>query len=422
MDAPFLFAYGTWQGKVKIENGKAILRGAGVTPKGGGGVNIQPPMDFSAGSDYSPALKVKVGAANKMGLIRLVLRDVDGHSGTFEFTLPAPGSDFVLITPKDGASLAAPNSLDKPGQNLNLKQIMQWQFGGDYSSDGPVDVEVSGILLVAPADAAKAARAERAKQDAAALEKKRQEQDAKRAQYQRGPNSPKVTAVYTVAPDILAIAIQAGKVRPGALTQYTPQPDDKQNALPNKETHLVRGGQEIGWLIGPAHDHLVTFEKLEGDPLLDFVVDDPQTFTVTSADDDAFSNGVRPSAVYRKSKPNDWAQPGGGVAVLHTIYLKLPQPLTPGKNYIINVGDLNINTAEIAFKDDPAHVWSEAVHVQPDRLSPRRPGKTRIPFPLAWHGRRASVRGRPAFQPHRGGDGAKRVFRANYARERRERT
>ena len=94
LDAPFLFAYGTWQNKVKIENGKAILRGAGVTPKGGGGCNIQPPMDLSANPDYSPALKIKVGAANKMGLIRLMLRDMDGHSETFEFLCrrPAPTS------------------------------------------------------------------------------------------------------------------------------------------------------------------------------------------------------------------------------------------------------------------------------------------------------------------------------------------
>ena len=117
------------------------------------------------------------------------------------------------------------------------------------------------------------------------------------------------------------------------------------------------------------------FEKLEGDPLLDFVADDPQTFTVTSEDDDTYSNGVRPTAVYRKSKPNDWAQPNGGVAVLHTIYLKLPQPLTPGKSYIVNVGDLNINTAEIAFKDDPARVWSEAVHVNQIGYRPDDPAK-----------------------------------------------
>ena len=172
MDKPFLFAYGTWQDKVKIENGSAILRGAGVTPKGGGGVNLQPPLDLSANPEYSPALKIKVGAANKMNLLRLVLRDRDGHSGTFEFALPAPGTEFVLVTPKEGASLAKPNSLDKPGQNLNLKQIMQWQFGGDYSGDGPLDVEISGIVVVAPSAATQEARAEKAKQDAAGFGEK----------------------------------------------------------------------------------------------------------------------------------------------------------------------------------------------------------------------------------------------------------
>ena len=379
MDLPFLFSYGTWQDKVKIENGRAILRGAGVTPKGGGGVNIQPAADLSANSDDSPALRVKVGAANKMNTIRLVLRDMDAHSGTFEFSLPAPGDDFVLITPKEGASLAKPNSMDKPDTKLNLKQIMQWQFGGDYSSDSPIDVEVSGILIVAPSEATKTARAEKAKAEADALVKKKQEQDAKRAQYKRGPNSPKVQAVYTVAPDILAISIQAGTVKLGGLTKYAPETGDIQKPQANKEVHLVRGGQDIGWLIGPTHEHLVTYEKLEGDPLLDFVADEPQTFTITSKDDAAFSdnfaNGVHPASVYRKSKPNDWAQPGGGIAVLHTIYLKLPHALTPGKNYTINVGDLNINAAELPFHYDASRVWSEAIHVNQVGFRPDDPAK-----------------------------------------------
>ena len=227
---------------------------------------------------------------------------------------------------------------------------------------------------MAPGEATKIARAEKAKRDAADLEKKRREQDEKRAQYKRGPDSPKVQAVYTVAPDILAITAQAGVVKLGSLTKYVPQEGDRQTKQ-GQDVHLLRGGQEIGWLIGPTHEHLVTYEKLEGDPLLDFVADDPQTFTVTSQDDEAFSNGVRPVAVYRKSKPNDWAQPQGAVAVLHTIYLKLPQPLTPGKNYTIGVGDLNINSAEIQFKDDPARVWSEAVHVNQIGYRPDDPAK-----------------------------------------------
>ncbi len=374
MDTPFLFAYGTWENKVKIENGRAMLRGAGVTPKGGGGANLLPPLDLSAYPDDCPALYVKVGAANKMGTIRLMLRDADGHSGTFEFTLPPAGNDFVLITPKEGASLASPNALDKPDQKLNLQKITQWQFGGDYSSDNPIDIEVSGIVVAPPGEAALAARAEEARNEAAALAQKKQEKAARRERYKRGPDSPKVQAVYTVAPDLLAITIQAGTVKLGNLTPYVPQSDDKQTKN-GADVHLVRGGQEIGWLIGPAHQHLVTYEKLEGDPLLDFVADDRQNFTVTSTDDAAFSGGIKPAAVYRKSKPNDWAQPMGAVAVLHTLYLKLPHPLTAGKNYTINAGELNINPAEIAFANDPARVWSEAVHVNQVGFRPDDPAK-----------------------------------------------
>ena len=115
-DQPFLFAYGTWEKRVRVENGHALLRGEGVTPKGGAGCNAM--LDLSGQGDNCPALRVRVGATNKMPALRLILRDTAEHSATWEFVLPSAGKEFALVTPRDGASLAQPNALDKPGQNV----------------------------------------------------------------------------------------------------------------------------------------------------------------------------------------------------------------------------------------------------------------------------------------------------------------
>ena len=373
LDAPFLFTYGTWEKRARIENGKIVLRGEGITPRGGGGCNAA--LDLSASGGDCPALRVKVANGSKMRVIRLVLRDADGHSGAWEFTLPAPGGGLSVVTPKEGASLKQPNALDKPGQNVDLKHIMQWQLSGDWSSDLPIDIEISGLLILKPDAAALAARQEKTRREAAEQEQQRQEQAALKAKYLPGqPGSPAVVETYLVAPDILALTMDAGHVVPGKLGPYVPQAGDEKHPK-DKSVYLARGGEEIGWLIGPKRDTLVTYEKLEGDPLLEFLADSPDTFTIASQDDAAFAAGLRPPAVYRKSKPTDWAQPSRGFAMRHIVYLKLPQPAAPGKTYRITLSGLNTQKSEIVFKCDPSAVRSEAVHVPQIGFRPDDPVK-----------------------------------------------
>ena len=373
LDAPFLFTYGTWEKRARIENGKIVLRGEGITPRGGGGCNA--PLDLSASGSNCPALRVKVANGSKMSVIRLLLRDADGHSGTWEFTLPPPGSDFALITPKEGASLQQPNALEK-NQPLDLKHIIQWQIAGDWSSDLPIDMEISGLLILKPDAAALAARKQKADREAAEQEQKRQQQAALKAKYLPGqPGSPAVVETCLVAPDILALTIDAGHVVPSKLAPYVPQAGDEKHPNNNRQVLLARGGEEMGWLIGPKRDTLVTFEKLEGDPLLEFAADSPDTFTIASQDDSTFASGVKPTAVYRKSKPTDWAQPSRGFSMRHIVYLKLPQPVAPGKTYRIALNGLNTQKSEIVFKCDPAAVRSEAVHVPQIGFRPDDPTK-----------------------------------------------
>ena len=372
LDKPFLFTYGSWEKRARIEGGKVVLRGEGLTPKGGGGCNVE--LDLSRSANQSPALRVTVGANNKMAGIRLMLRDANGQAGTWEFELPAAGKT-ALLTPIDGASVGKPGSLDKPGKGFDPGHIQQWQLAGDYGNDGPVDVEISAITLVSPTADIAARRAELARKDEADKRKQQGERDALQAKYGKvNANSPVVEAAYQVAPDVIALQIQAGKVVPGSLTEYKPQPGDEKRPH-ERQVLLVRGGQEIGWLIGPKRDHLVAYEQQTGDPLLEFVADNADIYALMSADDSAYAQPVKPVAVYRKSKPTDWAQPSRGFAMRHIIYLRLPQPLKAGKKYTLQAKGLNVTTPEIRFTPDASRVRSEAVHINQIGFRPDDPLK-----------------------------------------------
>ena len=70
----------------------------------------------------------------------------------------------------------------------------------------------------------------------------------------RGEQSPHVTGTCLVAPDVLAITIEAGKVTLGKVLDYVPQAGDdlstKKDAQGIETVTLKRGGKEIGEIVG----------------------------------------------------------------------------------------------------------------------------------------------------------------------------
>lgn len=374
-DAPLQFVYGSWEKRAAVENGRLVVRGEGATGQGGGGTNAALNLAANA-AELSPAVRLKIGAGNKIKALRLLVRDAAGKTATWDFDLPtaASGDALVTLTPREAAPLATPNETEKGGMP-DLARLTQWQIVGDWSV-APADLELDAVLLVSPDAAMRTARADAARRVAEEQARVRAARAERRAKYgARGPNSPTVAGVSLVAPNVVSVAIQAGRVVRGGLSPYTPQPGDTQKT-DNQAVRLVRGGQEVGWLIGPKKDHLVTFERLEGDPLLDDVIGEPANYAVTSKDDAAYVGSVRPTAVFRKTKPTDWAQPGRGFAMRHIIYLQLPAPLTPGKTYAVSLGDLNVCGAPaVTFVCDPARVRSEAIHVNQIGFRPDDPVK-----------------------------------------------
>lgn len=375
---PFLFSYLSWQNKAFTTNGVAVLRG--FNNQGGAGINGE--WDLAGKADLVPALRLKVGHANQAGALILLLKDQGEGEGRWVFAL-APASTnagFVTVFPREGASLSGPNAVGKSGQP-DLAKLRQLQLVGDWAGAKPVDVEVDAVLLLPPTPEILAARAEREKRLAAESEARRKERAALQAKYgTRSDRSPTIEHVSAVAPDVLAIEIQAGRLIPAQLVKYKLQPSDKKqekkNASGEVETvELERNGKLFGWLIGSNREWLTTCEEIMGDPLLDFLADEASSFSVSSSDDPAFATPVKPLSVGRKSHVNGWAQGPATVSVRHTLYLRLPKSLTPGKSYAIGLGDINTRPARGELVFDPQRIRSEAVHVNQIGYRPDDPIK-----------------------------------------------
>ena len=389
-DQPFLFAYGTWKKKPAIANGLALLNG--ITNAGGAGHLL--PLDLSGKSELSPAVRLKIGPNNQAKTLRVLLLDSQERSATWNFSLEGvPVGEMKLLTPQEGATLGVPSDTGKPDQMPDLSKIANLQLQGDWDGNKPLDVEVDAIVLVRPDAAMIAQRAQRTTRLAQEATAKKREQDALKAKYlQRTKLSPRVVNLSLVAPDVLAITIESGHIAPGTLEAYLPQAGDstkekKRDDGKLESVQLVRAGKTLGYLLptwAAKREWLQRGETFEGDPLLGFEADKIANFTVSSPDDAAFKTPQKPFSIGRKSRATNWSRDADAFEMRHSIYLKLPTPLTAGKHYTIALGDLNTQQTSVEFDDDASKVRSEAVHVNQIGYRPDDPIKTA--FVSCWLG------------------------------------
>ncbi len=396
LDQPFLFSYLSWQDKVTIENGVAVLKG--VDNKGGAGFNQS--IDASQWKDASPVIKIKVGPENQLKSLRLMLVDKTGKSGTWNFAISADASksdDWIWLTPADGAALSAPNDTnkEKPGPP-NLDAINQIQLSGDWNGTVPVDLKVDQIAVAEPTNLMLAMR--KAKDDAQsqAMQEVNRQREEMRAKYsKRSESSPQIESISMVAPDIMAITIVAGQLQKASLEKYIASPDDKLKEEKNKADEvekvlLQRNGTTVGLLIGKDRNWLTRFEHVIGDPLLEFDADSIETYSVRSTDDKNYLKATSPVAVYRKSRVNHWAQGSGELGQHHTIYLRLPAKLSSGKKYILSFNELKAQTSSSEFLFNVVNSRSDAVHVNQIGYRPDDPIKRA--FVSCWLGNGGSMR------------------------------
>ncbi|MHC5056369.1 MAG: glycoside hydrolase family 9 protein [Planctomycetota bacterium] len=204
-------------------------------------------------------------------------------------------------------------------------------------------------------------------------------------------DSPRVTHVCAVAPDVIAITVQAGRVEGGGQVPYEKRPGDRAETWKGKghgPLWVVRDGRRIGTLVGKGGDVLWRFERVEGAPLDVKRADDPASYSVSSRDDAAFADPVRPAAVWRKSKPSDLARAGDwkwAMPLTHVLYLKLPRALEtrkPPSRYEIAMDGLGLPRQE--YIHDPRRSRSDAVHVSHVGFRPHDPAK--VAFLSCWTG------------------------------------
>ncbi|MFT4176182.1 MAG: hypothetical protein QM627_05960 [Luteolibacter sp.] len=145
IEKPFVFIYGEWAGKAKVEDGIAKLDPE--NGKGGAGTN----ENMSASPDQRPILRITIGKQNKAKRLSLILRDASGRSATWHYDLTVLTPEVpTFLRPMGNRPLSQPHSIDKvngqPGSLPDLQKLTQWKLGGD-SSDDALNAEVSVILL-----------------------------------------------------------------------------------------------------------------------------------------------------------------------------------------------------------------------------------------------------------------------------------
>lgn len=91
-----------------------------------------------------------------------------------------------------------------------------------------------------------------------------------------------------------------------------------------------------------------------------------ESYTLTSADDSAYAQGVRPVSAFRKTKVNgtDSQWPEANHTLEHTLFLRLPRKLQQGKRYTLAIAAAtNSDAPSREFTFDVFSSVSEAIHV-----------------------------------------------------------
>ncbi|MBM4086821.1 MAG: hypothetical protein FJ272_18695, partial [Planctomycetes bacterium] len=350
---------------------------------------------LAACADWTPAIKVTVGPDNKARRIRLILGDADGSKQEHAFDLAnlKPGEP-ATVTAEFGASLAEPAKSGDPGQiaGFDAAHVTMMQVQGDWS-DRPVDLLITGIVLVEPNDVLRAQRAQLRETRAKEAEKARREaegREKKKLEMLANPvhpaDGPSVKHVCAVSPDVLAIVLQEKMVERVGQQLYEKQPGDEWKRAGNKviawedgvavetpkdaEVERKEAGRKrkLGHLAvnaGVLHPE----ETVKGVDLSDFTVAETAAYRVES--EGTSDGGQSPVQVWWKRKPNQIQAKGSEV----TVFLKLAAPLAEEKRYRVRFVGVNVNAAHVDYVHAPRQTRSVAVHASQVGYRPDDPFK-----------------------------------------------
>ena len=207
------------------------------------------------------------------------------------------------------------------------------------------------------------------------------------------PGPPHLVRICAVAPDILAICISAQADDHPAIVAYAPQAGDVVEEVhgnpvwtwDEQASKFIQAAEKsvsrpvhqqrifLG-MLSPDGRCLLPPDRLLGEPLDVEAADSTSSYHISSTDDKAYSNGVVPMTVNRKSKPTD--NPVGAVQPLeHHIYLRLPSAMTEGSAYTIALAELKLDVKSVVYRHDTTIACSEAVHAIQSGYRPDDPCK-----------------------------------------------
>jgi len=195
---------------------------------------------------------------------------------------------------------------------------------------------------------------------------------------------PKVTLVCTVAPDVLCVKVQAGEVVWGTQHPYEAQAGDRVDD-PEHQRWVIRGDKCIGALAGAEQKIIRDMDRVIGRRIDPARLSEAAAYRISSPTDPNYATPVAPTAVHRKSKPTALARTAGWAfdsPVEHTLYLRLPQPLSAGREYAISFPDGLLPEQRLIY--EPSKLRSEAVHVSHLGFRPDDPAK--VGFLSCWMG------------------------------------
>ena len=397
-EQPFMFGFGAWE---KARTAFAVQEdGIHISAENGqGGAGVAGlKLDTAEFPDWTPTLTLMAGERNRASHLNLHLTDADGTSHQYRFDLRGlkpRGSQRVVA--QHGASLTEPQAVEKPGKAPGLDGVASYLVIGDWSGN-PVELVLSRIEWTPPTDALRAERAtlrelkareaEQARREASARERTRLELLEKGAPHP--PDGPEVRQVCAVAPDVIAVRLQAGKHVSNQLVPYLAQPGDEiVEEEKDKPRHTVKNGQVVDYvaralyrrvnnqrarvgLLSPDGHEVFVESSTAGQLLDETVVDLPAAYSVQSPDDPAYAAPTAPAAVYRKGKPNGFSRP---LPFVYTISLRLPSPLKEGAAYAIRFAGVNTSQETVSYAHKPRETRSLAVHAIQTGYRPDDPYK-----------------------------------------------
>jgi len=179
--------------------------------------------------------------------------------------------------------------------------------------------------------------------------------------------TPGVLSAGLVAPDLLEVVIQDGRVLQGAQAPYQALAGDSiqvEGTAPYTTHWLVRSGKHAGILVGPGRQVLWSLDRFQDALASTTFLDSVKTYAISSNHDNGYTTARRPLAVYRKTRPQGCARLDAWSfrsPLLHSVYLKLPAPLKEGLSYRVTFGRQGLDGYPFTF--DSRTLITSALHV-----------------------------------------------------------